>query len=182
MLSYLFNAVFASAGIRAKVSVYSCKTLGGTAMQTSNLNNVLSRVLMSALLGLALQGNAWADTPSTDNKVAIADTTTQEIPTDEKAFVASINGFSKQQIVEQFGEPSNQNDIKNAKTGKLEASIWQYHFLNKDENGEYYETTELDFIDDKVVTVVFQNNNGEDETYKLEDSAPAGNPVSKKNL
>ncbi len=85
-----------------------------------------------------------------------------EIPTDEKAFVDSINGFDKSKILEQLGEPSMKNDITNAKTGKMEASIWHYHYLNTDAKGEYYQTTELDFIDDKVVMVVFMNNDGEE--------------------
>jgi len=32
--------------------------------------------------------------------------------------------------------------------------------LNTDEKGDYYQTTELDFINDKVVMVVFMNNDG----------------------
>jgi hypothetical protein len=37
------------------------------------------------------------------------------------------------------------------------ASIWQYDYINTDEKGEYYKHTELDFVDNKVVTVVFMN-------------------------
>ena len=58
-----------------------------------------------------------------------------------------------------LGEPSKIEDLK-ANDDKVVASIWQYHYLNTDENGEYYQTTELDFLDDKVVTVVFMNNDG----------------------
>ena len=65
----------------------------------------------------------------------------------------------KAKIIEQFGEPSNVEDIASA-AGKPVASIWQYHYLNTDEKGEYYQTTELDFINDKVVMVVFMNNDG----------------------
>jgi hypothetical protein len=82
-----------------------------------------------------------------------------DIPTNEKDFIASINGFEKAKIIEQFGEPSNVEDIATA-SGKPVASIWQYHYLNTDEKGEYYQTTELDFINDKVVMVVFMNNDG----------------------
>jgi hypothetical protein len=42
------------------------------------------------------------------------------------------------------------------------ASIWQYHFINTAADGTYYETTELDFIDDKVVMVAFMNHNGDE--------------------
>lgn len=82
-----------------------------------------------------------------------------EIPTNEKDFIASINGFEKSKIIEQLGEPSKIDDVKTS-SGKLVASVWQYHYLNTDEKGEYYQTTELDFIDDKVVMVVFMNNDG----------------------
>ena len=91
--------------------------------------------------------------------LAHAESAAKEIPTAEKAFVDSINGFDKKQILAQFGEPAKIEDIK-SQSGDLNASIWQYHHLNTNEKGEYYETTELDFVDDKVVTVVFMNNDG----------------------
>jgi hypothetical protein len=47
-----------------------------------------------------------------------------------------------------------------SKDGKASASIWQYHYLNTDVNGNYYQTTELDFVDDRVVMVVFMNHDG----------------------
>jgi hypothetical protein len=93
--------------------------------------------------------------------IANAGDLSKEIPTAEKAFIDSINGFNKAQIRAQFGEPVNIEDIQSP-SGELNASIWQYHHLNTDEKGEYYETTELDFIDDKVVTVVFMNHDGSD--------------------
>jgi hypothetical protein len=83
-----------------------------------------------------------------------------EIPTDEKAFVAVINQFNKAKIVELLGEPARADDVKVKGSGKVVASIWHYHNINTDENGTYYPTTELDFVDDKVVQVVFLNNDG----------------------
>ncbi len=85
-----------------------------------------------------------------------------EIPTEEKAFVAAINQFDKAKIVELLGEPAKADDVKLKGSGKIVASIWHYHNINTDENGEYYLTTELDFVDDKVVQVVFLNNDGSD--------------------
>ncbi len=81
-----------------------------------------------------------------------------EIPTEEKAFAAVINQFNKQKIVELLGEPAKANDIKAKGSAKVVASIWHYHNINTDENGTYYPTTELDFVEDKVVQVVFLNN------------------------
>jgi len=83
-----------------------------------------------------------------------------EIPTVEQDFVKSIHKFSKAEIIEQFGEPVKADDVKIKGSGKVVASIWQYHFINTSADGEYYETTELDFIDDKVVMVAFMNNDG----------------------
>ncbi|MDO9366566.1 MAG: hypothetical protein Q7T58_09580 [Methylotenera sp.] len=83
-----------------------------------------------------------------------------EIPTEEQAFVKVINRFTKAEIIEQFGEPANADDVKIKGSGKVVASIWLYHFINTAADGTYYETTELDFIDDKVVMVAFLNNDG----------------------
>jgi hypothetical protein len=82
------------------------------------------------------------------------------IPTIEQDFVKSINQFSKAQIIEQFGEPAKSDDVKVKGSGKVVASIWLYHFINTAADGSYYETTELDFIDDKVVMVAFLKNDG----------------------
>ncbi len=84
----------------------------------------------------------------------------KEIPNLEQDFVKSIHQFSKEQIIAQFGEPAKADDVKVKTTGKIVASIWQYHYINTAADGTYYETTELDFIDDKVVMVAFMNNNG----------------------
>jgi hypothetical protein len=83
-----------------------------------------------------------------------------EIPISEQDFVKSINKFSKEQIIAQFGEPAQADDVKVKGTGKIVASIWMYHYINTAADGTYYETTELDFIDDKVVMVAFLNNDG----------------------
>ncbi|MDP3678768.1 MAG: hypothetical protein Q8R23_06735 [Methylotenera sp.] len=95
-----------------------------------------------------------------------------EIPTLEQDFVKSINKFTKAEIIEQFGEPAKADDVKIKSTGKIVASIWLYHFINTAADGAYYETTELDFIDDKVVMVAFLNNDGaegpeSDKQYEL---------------
>lgn len=113
------------------------------------------RTLFLALI-LALSGTAIAQA----NQIAAADNIQpSEIPTAEKEFIASINGYEKSKILEQFGEPSKKDDIK-TNGGKVIASVWQYHYLNTTPEGTYYETTELDFVDEKVVMVVFMNNDG----------------------
>lgn len=113
-----------------------------------------------ALVGLVL-------TPILFTRLAMAEdmpSQQTEIPTVERDFVNAINGFDKAKIIAQFGEPTKADDVKIKGTNKVVASIWQYHFINTNVDGVYYETTELDFIDDKVVTVVFLNNDGAEGT------------------
>lgn len=80
-----------------------------------------------------------------------------EIPTSEKEFVETIKTVNKAQILEQLGEPALRDDVKGP-DGEVIASVWHYSYLNTDENGTYYKTTELDFVRDKVVMVVFMNH------------------------
>lgn len=96
-----------------------------------------------------------------------------EIPTAEKDFVAIINQYDKAKIIEQFGEPAKKEDMKIASSGEIVASIWQYHFINTNAEGAYYETTELDFLGDKVVMVVFMNHDGQE---KITAEPPAAMP------
>ncbi|MDP2246696.1 MAG: hypothetical protein Q8J65_01095 [Nitrosomonadales bacterium] len=106
--------------------------------------------ILLAFSGAAMAGNT-AETPPAS-----------EIPTSEREFVAVINQYDKAKIIEQFGEPAKKDDMKLASSGEVIASIWQYHFINTDPDGTYYETTELDFLGDKVVMVVFMNHDGEE--------------------
>lgn len=101
-----------------------------------------------------IQAAIAEETPGTEISSA------RGIPTLEQDFVKAINKFSKAEIIAQFGEPAKADDVKVKSTGKIVASIWQYHFINTSADGAYYETTELDFIDDKVVMVAFMNNDG----------------------
>ena len=85
------------------------------------------------------------------------------IPTAERDFVQSIDKFEKNAILEQLGEPSKRSDVQNPETGEIIASVWHYHYINTaDDSGNYYPTTELDFVGDKVVMVVFMNHDGEE--------------------
>lgn len=77
------------------------------------------------------------------------------LPLDEHAFVARIGQLSKVAIVQQLGEPARSLDLVSKETGEIAASIWHYNYLNTSETGEYYKTTELSFVGDHVVNVVF---------------------------
>ena len=92
-------------------------------------------------------------TTSTTTITELPEETT--LPTEEKAFVKAIELLDKKSIVAQLGEPAKADDVKIKGSNRI------------------VETTELDFIDDKVVQVVFLNNDGSDvvadpeHTYEL---------------
>lgn len=99
----------------------------------------------------------------------------REIPTTEKEFVEGIKTVNKDQILEQFGEPHVRDDVV-GQDGEVIASVWHYRYLNTDENGSYYKTTELDFVRDKVVMVVFMNHDIQDGTEKPKQPEAAPEP------
>ena len=95
------------------------------------------------------------------------------LPVDEKSFIEAISRFNKDEILKALGEPASKEDIKIKSSDQVVGSVWQYHHINTSENGSYYPTTELDFLDEFVDTVVFKNNNGEplgspSQTYKIQ--------------
>lgn len=108
------------------------------------------RALLLAI-SLALASTAHAQPTEGQSKQ------NREIPTTEKEFVEGIKTVNKDQILEQFGEPHVRDDVVGP-DGEVIASVWHYRYLNTDENGSYYKTTELDFVRDKVVMVVFMNH------------------------
>lgn len=108
---------------------------------------------LALLLASTLSSVAYADEPKPQPLSSV-------IPTEEKAFVNVINQYDKAKIIAQFGEPAKAEDVKIKQSGKIVATIWHYHKINTAPDGSYYPTTELDFIDDKVVQVVFLNHDG----------------------
>ena len=136
---------------------------------------------LAVLLASTLSSASFADEAKTQSL-------SNSIPTEEKAFVDAINKVDKATIIAQFGEPAKAEDVKIKDSGKVVATIWHYHNINTAADGSYYPTTELDFIDDKVVQVVFLNHDGTEandgagkkfevqplpEMEKLEDIPPA---------
>ena len=90
--------------------------------------------------------------------------TAAPLPTDEQGFVDAVGKLNRSQIVALLGEPARAEDVKLKDSGRIVASIWHYHNINKDAQGAFYPTTELDIIDDQVSVVVFLNNDGSDAT------------------
>jgi len=109
-------------------------------------------------------------------EVATPDAQITELPTNEKAFVQAVGKLNKAQIVELLGEPAKADDVKLKDSGRVVASIWHYHNINTDEDGAYYPTTELDFIDDKVNVVVFLNNDGSEIDASQKYPVPEAKP------
>lgn len=96
-----------------------------------------------------------------------------KLPVEEKAFVEAISHFNKNEIAQALGDPFHKEDIKMKSSEKIIASVWQYRHINTNEDGNYYPITELDFLDEFVETVVFQNSSGEpssnpSQTYKIQ--------------
>lgn len=96
----------------------------------------------------------------------------KSVPTEERAFVDTVGTYTKAQVVELLGEPAKAEDVKLIDSGRIVASVWHYHNINTDANGTYYPTTELDFVDDKVVTVVFLNNDGTETEIPAQPYTP----------
>ena len=130
----------------------------------------MSKLVMVALLTVQMLAStsSMADEAQTMPLKSEA-VNTKEIPTTEKEFANVINNYTKAEIIAQLGEPAKSEDVKLKDSGKVVASIWYYHNLNTAPDGSYYPTTELDFIDDKVVQVVYMNNDGS-ETQEMEKS------------
>jgi hypothetical protein len=139
-------------------------------MKSWSIAGLITLTTLFSLTSLAddVEVRPLSDEPSANELV---------LPTVEKAFVEAINKFNRKSIVDQLGEPAKAEDVRLKGSSKIVASIWHYHNINTDENGVYYPTTELDFIDDKVVQVVFLNNDGteievEGKTYDIQQDAP----------
>lgn len=85
----------------------------------------------------------------------------KQIPTDENGFIDRIKSVTKDDIVAQFGEPVEKRDLRDFSTGEVFGAVWHYNKLNTSaDKGEFFQMTELDFVGDRVVTVVFMNNDG----------------------
>ena len=132
-------------------------------------------LFLSALLAMPITSFADESPAKPQSKEKVI---AKEIPTTEKEFAAAINDYTKEQIIAQLGEPAKSEDVKLKDSGKVVASIWYYHNINIAEDGTYFPTTELDFIDGKVVQVVYMNNDGTDKpsTY-VPEKMPAEEPL-----
>jgi len=96
-----------------------------------------------------------------------------DIPRSEQAFLDKIQSVSRASIIDQLGEPGRAIDVFNEDTGEVVGNIWLFHYLNTNEDGDYYKTTELDLVGDQVVTVIFINNDFEDALIETPTEQPS---------
>lgn len=117
--------------------------------------------------------NGWlAVTLLSASGTLLAEEGERRFPEDEQGFVDVVGKLNRAQIVALLGEPARAEDVKLKDSGRVVASIWHYHNINKDAQGAYYPTTELDIVDDQVGVVVFLNNDGSEtgsgQTYEVQ--------------
>ncbi len=121
----------------------------------------MNKLVITAFLTLQMLASNLSTADEAQTMPLLPDSPmTKEIPTTEKEFANAINNFTKEEIIAQLGEPAKAEDVKLKDSGKIVASIWYYHNINTAPDGSYYPTTELDFIEGKVVQVVYMNNDG----------------------
>ena len=97
----------------------------------------------------------------------------EAIPLDEKGFVDTIPKLAPKQVVELLGEPEESLTLTDDRSGEVIGVVWQYSYLNTNDEGDYYSATELDWVDDKVVNIVFSNGEGEAEAQSaITECAP----------
>ena len=90
-----------------------------------------------------------------------------------QAAASAISRFNKDEILKALGEPAFKEDFKMKSSEQIVGSVWQYQHINTAEDGSYYPITELDFLDEFVETVVFQNTTDKpsaspSQTYKIQ--------------
>lgn len=94
------------------------------------------------------------------------------IPEREPDFVTAVQYLNQEEIAELLGEPAYQYDIRNNE-GDVVGTIWHYHRVTTADDGQYYKTTELDFVGGRLVTVVLINT---DDTEVDDNTEPVSLP------
>ncbi|HEY3327071.1 MAG TPA: hypothetical protein VGK14_07845 [Novimethylophilus sp.] len=97
---------------------------------------------------------------------------TDTIPAREPDFVTTVQSLNQDEIAELLGAPAYQYDIRNDE-GDVVGAIWHYHHVTAADDGQYYKTTELDFVGGRVVTVVLINT---DDSSADNDAEPVSLP------
>lgn len=114
------------------------------------------------LIALAIAGPAFA-------------ASVEAIPENEPDFVTTVQTLDQSEIAELLGAPAFQYDIKDD-DGQIVGSIWHYHGVTTGDDGQYYKTTELDFVGSRVANIVLINT--EDNEDSEDEPTPAYTPSS----
>ena len=118
--------------------------------------------IIISLLSIFFISSAHADEQQADVENPII----EEMPTDYLEFANVIGLLKPEEIIGLIGEPAKKLDLKMKSSNEVIASSWYYHNLNTDGNGNYFPTTELDFIDGYVESVVFLNDVDENSNFE----------------
>lgn len=81
-----------------------------------------------------------------------------DIPSEESAFLEVIGSVHPDKRDELLGEPDETIILRNQENGEEMGVIVHYRYINTNSEGEYYKTTELDYLNGRLVMIVFSNS------------------------
>lgn len=84
------------------------------------------------------------------------------LPLNELAFIDLVPTLSSTKVIELLGEPHVNIEVTDPRNGKVVGQIWRYEYLNTNEDGDYYKSTELNLVNGRVVNVTFSNSGSDD--------------------
>jgi len=82
----------------------------------------------------------------------------EHLPTEEEAFLDVIGSVPPEKVVELLGEPDQTIILRDQTSGAEMGAIVHYGYINTNNEGEYYKTTELDYLNGRLVMIVFSNS------------------------
>lgn len=81
-----------------------------------------------------------------------------DIPTEEEAFLDVIGSVDHVKMVELLGDPDKTIILHDRNNNEAIGAIVYYRYINTNSDGDYYKTTELDYVNGRLVMVVFSNS------------------------
>jgi hypothetical protein len=100
------------------------------------------------------------------------------IPTNEEAFLNVIGSVDQVKLVELLGDPAEVMILRNQANGEVVGAIVHYRYINTNNEGEYYKTTELDYLDGRLVMVLFSNSDIQETTTAAIEQVDGECPAS----
>jgi hypothetical protein len=89
------------------------------------------------------------------------------LPTEENAFLDVIPHVTPARVAELLGEPAQVSPVLDKDSGEEIGIILHYRYINTNSAGEYYKTTELDYVGNKLMVVVFSNKEIEESAAPM---------------